>query len=270
MAMSKENCRTILKIMTGKEYVYFTPRCNKSIELAMKVLANLHLTTILYQEEGGWLTYEKYIRQANLEPIKMITDDGLVYEQEVARHDVDTALIINSLPGYVALQDMDSLSGVCAAHDVFLVNDVSGSIGLAESKVGDIVVGSFGKAKPVNLGSGGFIATNDEDVYNKIKEFLPEEGELQFILLEKKLRNLDTRRSYLQKRVREVKNDLDGMDIVHQNDEFGLNVIIRYDTDEQKQRILEYCEDKELEFTECPREIRILDNAVSIEIKRLD
>lgn len=266
--MSKETCTTILKIITGKDYVYFTPRCNKSIEIAMKVIADLGRTTCLYQEEGGWLTYEKYIQQAGLDPIKMITNDGLVYEKEVARHDVDAALIINSLAGYIATQDMNTLGGVCAANDIFLINDVSGSIGLPESKIGDIIVGSFGEAKPVNLGSGGFIATSDKDLYDKIVEFFPEESELQFILLEKKLRGLDTRRSYLQKRAREVKQDLEDMDIVHPEHD-GLNVVIRYDNDDQKQRIIEYCKEKELEYTECPREIRILDNAISIEVKRL-
>lgn len=266
--MSKETARTLLKIITGKDFVYFTPRCNKSIEVALKLVADMHRTTVLYQEEGGWLTYEKYIQQVNLEPIKMITNDGLVYEKEVAHYDMDAALIINSLPGYVALQDMASLGGVCAANDIFLINDVSGSIGLPESKIGDVIVGSFGNAKPVNVGKGGFIATNDEELSQKIQEFLGEESELQFILLEKKLRELDVRRSYLQKRVHEVKKDLEGFDIVHRDHE-GLNVIVRYEDDVEKQKIISYCKEQDLEFTECPREIRILDDAISIEIKRL-
>lgn len=266
--MARETARTLLKIITGKEYVYFTPRCNKSIEIAMNVLADIGRTTVLFQEEGGWLTYEKYIQAAGLEPIKMVTNDGLVFDSEVARHDMNTALIINSLPGYIALQDMDSLSGVCASNDVMIINDVSGSIGLPESKVGDIIVGSFGDAKPVNLGSGGFIATDDYDMFQRIQEHFPDEAELQFILLEKKLRELDTRRSYLQKKVREIKADLEDMDIVHP-EEPGLNVVVKYDDDEQKQRIIEYAKDNELEYTECPREIRVLDNAISIEVKRL-
>ncbi|MCA9477777.1 MAG: DegT/DnrJ/EryC1/StrS family aminotransferase [Nanoarchaeota archaeon] len=266
--MPKETCKTILKIMTGKEFVHFTPRCNRSIEIAMQVLKRLSRTTVLFQEEGGWLTYEKYIQQAGLEPIKMITDDGLVYEKEVSRYDMDAALIINSLAGYVALQDMDSLSGVCATHDVFLINDVSGSIGLPQGKVGDIVVGSFGKAKPVNLGSGGFIATNDKEIFDLIKELDPEEEDLPFTLLEKKLRTLEERRTFLQQEAQKIKDDLKDLNIVHPEHK-GINVIIRYEDDVQKQKILSYCKEHDLEFTECPRMIRILDNAISIEVKRL-
>lgn len=267
--MTKETARTLLKILTGKEYVYFTSRCNRSIQISMELVKSLSRSSVLFQEEGGWLTYEKYIQQAGLEPIKMITLDGLVLDKEVAKFDMDEALIVNSLPGYSAIQDMDSLSGVCAVNDIFLINDVSGSIGLPQAKVGDVIVGSFGKAKPVNVGSGGFIATDDEDLFDEIKKVEPQEADLQFFLLEKKLRELDERRSYLIKRVHEVKSDLHDMAIVHR-DHDGLNVVIRFDSDEEKQHIISYCKEKDLEFTECPREIRILDDAISIEIKRLN
>lgn len=266
--MTKETSRTMLKIITGCDYIHFTTRCNRSIEIAMNVLKELSITTVLYQEEGGWLTYKKYISKADLEPIMLVTDDGIIYEKEVARHDIDSALIVNSLPGYIAVQDMTSLSSTCLSNDIFLINDVSGSIGLPESKLGDIIVGSFGNSKPINLGSGGFIATNNEEIFKLIQSVESEEPDLQFILLEKKLRNLDLRRSYLQKRVSQVKEDLLDSDIVHRDKE-GLNVVVRYETDDQKQYLIDYCKKQELEFTECPREIRILDNAISIEIKRL-
>ena len=37
-----------------------------------------------------------------------------------------------------------------------------------------------------------------------------------------------------------------------------------------KQRIIDYCNENNLEFTECPRYIRINEPAISIEVKRLE
>jgi len=48
-----------------------------------------------------------------------------------------------------------------------------------------------------------------------------------------------------------------------------INVIIKFDDEEVKQRIIEYCKENNLEYTVCPRYIRVNENAVSIELKRL-
>jgi len=48
------------------------------------------------------------------------------------------------------------------------------------------------------------------------------------------------------------------------SENFGIVVIT-----ENSQIVIDYCEENNLEFTQCPREIRILEDAISIEIKRL-
>ena len=50
---------------------------------------------------------------------------------------------------------------------------------------------------------------------------------------------------------------------------YGINVIILFENEKEKKEIITYCEKNHLEYTLCPREIRVLDNAVSVEIKRL-
>jgi hypothetical protein len=223
---------------------------------------------VLYQEEGGWLTYKKYIESAGLQPVQLHTDDGLIHQKDLEHYEHDSALIINSLAGYVVPHDMDSIANTCFTNDIFLINDVSGSIGSDIARQGEIILGSFGEGKPVNLGKGGFIAM-DSSIYEEFKEQNPdfEDEELNFVFLEKKLLGLDDRISFLKKIVNKTKEDLSDMDIVH-SDGDGLNVIIRFSNESEKEKIISYCDDNGLEYTVCPREIRILDDAISIEIKR--
>lgn len=302
----KENARAMIKVLVDCSFVFFTTRSNESIKIAMHVLAKLHKHTVLFQEEGGWMTYEKYIRKAGLEPLRLITNDGLIYPKELTHYGQESGLLLNSLAGYVALHDMDVIMTTCAVQDIFLVNDVAGSIGTPQAKIGDIILGSFGKAKPVNLGKGGFIATNDSYIAELIEGILTEdessknsvdlntlnedddgegvsvptkdelknpviisEPQLDYQLLGKKLQTLHKRRVFLQDRCKKIKADLSDCAIVHKEDAEALNVIIRFENHKEKQKIVSYCEKEDLEYTECPREIRILDDAISIEVKRL-
>lgn len=267
----KETATTMLKILSDKPNVFFTPRCNESIRIALLMAASLGRVHALMQDEGGWLTYEKYIVQAGLDLTRMISFGGVIPPKELNHYGSDEVLIVNSLAGYIASQDMDEIQTCCITNDILLINDVSGSIGLSGAKRGDIIVGSFGKAKPIDLGTGGFIAFSDEflDAFREVvgEEFV--DSELDFESLSEKLKGLEARRVFLTDRVRQVKNDLSEFDIVHKGDESALNVVVRFDSEEVKAKIEAYCQKNDLEFTVCPREIRILDDAISIEVKRL-
>ena len=77
--------------------------------------------------------------------------------------------------------------------------------------------------------------------------------------------NFDGKRIFARKKILE---DLQSFEIIHKKNQ-GINVIIKFDDDEVKQRIIDYCKENNLEFTECPRYIRIKEPAISIEVKRL-
>lgn len=265
----KENARAMIKVLTGKEHVWFTRRGNRAIIIAMRVIKNLNTSNVIIQEEGGWLTYESSIEKAGLNPIRITTDDGIINEQDLPFHDHDSALLINSMAGYIALHDMDNISGLCMTNNQMLVNDASGSIGTDAAKVGDIVLGSFGDGKPMNLHTGGFIASNDEEIVASLKEEVDEEPDINYVILSRKLKGLESRRKYLLSTASKVKEDLSEYQIAHQNHE-GLNVVVRYSDQKEKDDIITYCKNNNFEYTECPREIRIMDDAISIEIKRLD
>lgn len=261
--MKKEECRTILKILTGKEHVKFTSRGNESIKLALKIVKNLGKEICLLQDEGGWMYYEKFIIQNELEPIRLTTNYGLIFEKELKHYSHDSALLLNSMAGYIALHDMSKVHTTCIADDIILINDVSGSIGTNEAKFGDIIIGSFGEGKPINAGKGGFIAVDDPDLINDVEDIT-----LDFNLLEQKLKNINNRRKFLIETCNKIKNDLNNFDIVHKEHD-GLDVVVKFSSEEEKNKIIQYCDKNNYEYTICPREIRIMEDAISIEVKRL-
>ncbi|MGM5480309.1 MAG: DegT/DnrJ/EryC1/StrS family aminotransferase [Nanobdellota archaeon] len=268
-ATAMENARAMLKVITAKKHVLFTRRGNRSILFALKTVKELGKSNVLMQDQGGWMTYEELIEKADLNPLHIITYDGIINEKELEVHDHDSALLINSMPGYFSLHNMADIYAKAITSNQYVINDVSGSIGTTQAKEGDIILGSFRKAKPVNLGKGGFIATDDEDIFTIIKEQADEEPELDYVKLAEKLKNLEQRREYLLSIAKKVKKDLGEYDIIYP-EHSGLNVVIKYADEKEKQDIIKYCNKENLEYTECPREIRVLDNAISIEIKRLE
>ena len=71
------------------------------------------------------------------------------------------------MAGYIANDNMDEIMKLCSKKGSMVINDISGSVGTDASKIGHILVCSFGKWKPINLEYGGFIATADEEFYTE-------------------------------------------------------------------------------------------------------
>ena len=264
----KQECATMLQILTKTKHVVFTKRCNASILLAFGLAKQLGRSHVLKQDEGGWLTYKKYAEQLDLALTNLVTLDGVLPPKELQNYRSDEILIVNSLAGYTASLDMEAIGTMCVKQDIFLINDVSASIGTPLASEGDCMVGSFGKAKPIHLGTGGFFATNHKEHADIVAE-MQEEPELEYDQLYELLRGLDKRRTFLHERVQQVRSDLKDFTLVAPEDKYSLNVIAKFETDEQKKQLIQYCTNNKLEYTECPREIRIDEPAISIEIKRL-
>jgi hypothetical protein len=263
----KENCEVLLKIITGKNKIIFTTRGNDSIKKSLNLIKELGKSICLMQDEGGWMYYQKFIEQAGLETIRLVTTNGLIHEKELKYHEHDSALLLNSLAGYFNMHNMNNVYASCIQNDCFLINDISGSIGSKEAMIGDVLIGSFGEGKPIDMGHGGFIAFNEEDEFN-IED---DNVELDFNKLEKKLLNLSKRREFLKKECKKVIDDLKEFNILNKRDgtDEGLVVIVKFKNEEEKNKIIKYCDDNDYEYTICPREIRIMDDAISIEIKRM-
>ena len=249
----KEKVKAKLSQLVDKKYIYLTKRGNDSIDKILNYLAEKKGNNQIYlQKEGGWMTYpdyaEKYFEKVEYLELKnwQINLSQLI----------KGVLLINSMPGYSALQNMNSLQEL---NEITIINDVSGSIGTNQAKKGDYIIGSFGRWKPLSIGQGGFIASNHE---------LPLQDHTQLNLkeLDMAITNLNNRLEKWQEIKNKVVKDLAKFNIISTKE--GINVIITYDEDNTRETLIKYCQDNKLEYTQCPRYIRTLKNAISIEIKR--
>ena len=249
------NCIEKIKELTSKKYVFFTKRGNSSIKEALKYSREKY-DKLYFPDQGGWLTYEQFAKKFKFD-YEIIKTNLSLYPNNLNLND-NSSLLINSMPAYSFLINLNDIN-----FNGFIINDVSASIGTENAKYGDIIIGSFGRWKPINLGSGGFIATNLDDF--KIDNNL----DIDFKELLNKLNNLNNRLNFIKKIRNKVKNDLNNYDIIHKDYE-GLNLIVKFNNDEEKEKLINYCLENNLEYTLCPMDIRVNIDAISIEIKRLE
>jgi hypothetical protein len=252
--MQMNKIKQLLSKITGKSNIYFTKRGNISIKEALRYCKSQKYNKVLIQDQGGWITYRQFAEKLKLEVKEITTDYGLI-----SGNFTNSILLINSMPAYAFLQDTSNIK----TKNCIIINDISGSIGRLPSRWGDIIIGSFGKAKPINLEKGGFIAV-DFQLDIKEEQFNDKEKEL----LKQKLEGISRRIESLDRINRRIKQELSSKDIIHPEYE-GINVIIRTPNQKEKQQIIRYCEQNNYEYTECPRYIRVNDDGISIEVKRL-
>jgi dTDP-4-amino-4,6-dideoxygalactose transaminase len=260
----------IIAECTGKKNIKLTERGNFAIFSALYLAKKLNNTSIvLVPDQGGWISFETYPKMFGFFVEKVKTNHGLIdltdLEEKMRRKNV-CAFIITSLAGYFAEQDVEKIQAICKEHQCILIEDATGII--SKKVYGDIVVGSFGHWKPVNLGYGGFIAT--DFALREIDEiFSLSKTNFDLKNLIKKLKNTGKRIEKLEKKCAEIKKDLKHFEILHR-DKRGLNVVVKFYNENEKKKITEYCNKKKLEYVVCPKNIRVLENAISIEVKRLD
>jgi dTDP-4-amino-4,6-dideoxygalactose transaminase len=279
----KKHCRAKLKELAGKKELYFTLRCNRAIEIAVQITAkHQDAKILLIQEEGGWLSYDKQAKKNNLELIYLPMQEGKIDKNELAKYkDRKAILLMHSMPGYSYAEDMEELYDSCRKNNIILINDCCGSIGTPSAAIGDIIVCSFGEAKPLSAGGGGFIAADDFTAFGSkdSKTLLTllsgaendAAAKINFDKLALQIDSLQERLLRWHKKAKEVKFDLSRLGTLILNPgSGGINVLAAFSNDEEKERLINYCKEKGVEFTECPRYIRTNKKAISIEIKRLD
>ena len=263
----KQTAIDYLKRYTGKLNVYLTQRGNKSILLALKIAKRQGIRKVLIQDQGGWITYLQYPERLGLKLIKLKTNYGIIEPNELSKNlDSQSVLLVNSLTGYFAEQPMALLYSICKQKNAMLINDATGTIGTEHAKIGDIIIGSFGDGKPVNLDYGGFIAFDKTEYKQTEIDEMFDSSKLPTLNL--KLKNLPERLRELEKITDKIKSDLTDFNIIHRNLR-GINVVVAVKDNVEMQRVINYCDENNLEYTECPRYIRVNAQAISIEVKRL-
>ncbi len=269
--MIREKIKAILQRLTGHQHLDLVLRGNAAITSALSIFPEGSI--ILIPEEGGWIHYKKAPVQLGLKIMEVGCDDAkinLVDLREKINSAKPAAFLYQNPGGYFAEQPMKEMYGLCQKHNCRVIMDVSGSIGtpLCNGKYADIMIGSFGEWKLVEAKVGGFISCKDKLMWEKVKtkvETLNDEKSLHTI--HQQLLQLPTRIDYLQMLRDKIMKDLEGGTILYP-DYTGLVVVVKYNSETEKQKVVDYCLKNKYHYTECPRYIRINKPAISIELKR--
>lgn len=257
-----------LRELTGHKYVQLTESGNSAIFAALHMAKANNHQNVLIPDQGGWLTYKTFPKRLGLDLVEVKTNYGLLDLDDLRKKvDKHSVLIIAALGGYIVEQSLDKISQICKEKDCMLIVDISGSIGMDDYSNANMLVCSFGRWKPANLGYGGFISSNKKFLeIELLKKYEFDDKKLE--ALNKKIDGLDQRMRFLRKTCEEVKKELKDYNIVHPNGN-GLVVVVKFGNEVEKQKLIKYCKENNFEYTLCPRYIRILDDAISIEVKRL-
>ncbi|MBI5398864.1 DegT/DnrJ/EryC1/StrS family aminotransferase [Candidatus Woesearchaeota archaeon] len=230
---------------------------------------------ILVPDQGGWISFETYPPLLGFEVELVKTNRGIIDITNLEEKSKSAAaLIVTSFAGYFAEQPIAEIAGVCHKNGCLIIEDASGSLGdavLCDGRVVDIIVGSFGNHKPVNNGYGGFVATNNKELFDigsivfSMTNFYPD-----YAYLLEKLKEAPARIAFFFEKQAAVKHDIKKLDveIIHPALR-GLNVAVKPKNSNDRKRILEYCKKEEFETVQCPKYIRVNEEAVCIELKRL-
>jgi dTDP-4-amino-4,6-dideoxygalactose transaminase len=268
--MIKEDVIKQVKELTSCKFAEIVLKGNSAIDSCLSIIPRDK--KLLIPEEGGWIHYEKAPKKLGLEFDYVKCEDSKINLNDLKEKLSSGeyyAFLYDNPGGYFAEEPTEEIYNICKEHNCLVFLDIAGSIGTEYSftQHGDLILGSFGRWKPINAEVGGFIATNNEELWNQLSfSILEDEESLEKI--KQKINGVQERLKYLLDIRKKVLSDLSEMQIIHPND-YGLVVIVKYSTEEEMKKIIYYCDNNKLPYTECPRYIRINQKAISIEIKKL-
>lgn len=266
----EKNALEKIKKITRHEHCLLTNSGNNSIYIAL----SCQKEPVFIPDQGGWNGFKQIAKYLNKEVKLIKTNQGLI---EVDNLDIENgSLILTSFAGYSGEQDIKNISKYCRDNNITLIEDASAGVGdkkslLGNGKYSDIILASTGSPKIINVGSGGFICSNNSELFEetKIPQKLSKTSELiasgidsEIDLVEKNLEQTINATTYLKKH----------LDNVIHKDKRGVNVIIKSNNPKEMAWKLK----KELPInhhsfiTKCPNYNRIKENAIAIEVKNLD
>jgi len=266
----KEACLKLLRQYTNKDIIKITNSGDSAIFTALFIAKEQGHKEVLIPDQGGWLTYKTFPKLLDLKVTELKTDYGIICPEDLKKYK-NTALIYTSYAGYFAAQDVEAIYNIAKSNNIFVILDASGALShkiLCNGESADIILGSFGQWKIADLGYAGFLAASklskeikDSDILKLTKSH-----EINYNQLLQKLKQAPGRLQFLINKAEEIKQQ--DFSFIHKDKE-GINVIIKYKDDKEKQQILKFCKSNNLEYKECPLYIKVMEKAISIEVKRL-
>lgn len=266
-------CQEKIKELTSHEFVEITSSGNNSIFIALSAIEG----DIIIPDQGGWHGFKQIARHLNKNIITLKTDLGLINPIELDNLDIkeNSALIFTSFAGYTAEQDVKGISKYCKNNAITTIEDASAGIGDKEKKLGngkysDIIIASTGSPKIINVGSGGFITTSNEEIFDKTKmpQRLSKTNNIVCSGMDSELDLVEKNLELSLNATEHLKNNISN--IIHKNKR-GVNAIIPTDNAKEISWNLKKSLpiDKSGFITTCPNYNRVKAKAIAIEIKNL-
>lgn len=268
----EESCINKIRDLTTKEHVRMTSSANNSIFIALSAVTG----DVIIPDQGGWHGFKQIAKFLGKNLITVKTDNGLINTDYLDELDVndDSALIFTSFAGYTAEQDIKSITKYCKNNNILTIEDASAGIGDCEKRLGrdsDVILASTGSPKMINVGSGGFIATDNEDIFKKttLPQKLSKTNEIICSGIDNEIDNVGKNLELSLNATEHVKKHIPNT--LHA-DKRGINVIIPHDNAKAICWDLKktLTTDKSGMITTCPNYNRIKQKAICIEIKNLD
>ena len=270
----KKECENKVRELTNAEFAKITSSGNNSIFVALSSIKG----DIIIPDQGGWHGFKQIAKFLGKDTITLKTDLGLINPNELDNYDIsnDSALIFTSFAGYTAEQDIKSISKYCKNNGITTIEDASAGIGdekglLGNCKYSDIIIASTGQPKIINVGSGGFIASNDENLFSKtsVPLKLSKTNEIICSGIDKELENVKKNLQVTLNATDYLKKHIPNT--IH-NEKRGVNLIIRDDNAKEKTwKLKNHLPINKSGFiNRCPNYNRVKTKAISIEIKNLN
>ena len=165
-----------IKNLTEKKYVLFTSNCSTAIYLLLKSL-NLKNKKIIVPVNLCYEVILSIISSGNI-PIIIDTNDNLGFSLKDLRDKLEyeeniKVIIFPYL--YGNSDNFKSVSKLAKKNQIIQIEDIAGSLGGKINQkyfgsFGDYTVGSFGKGKIIDMSGGGFIATDNKDIFLKVRK----------------------------------------------------------------------------------------------------
>ncbi|MGZ7048717.1 MAG: DegT/DnrJ/EryC1/StrS family aminotransferase [Methanobacterium sp.] len=264
-----------IRDLTNHDHVKIVNSGNSAILAAMASFKD----KIMIPDQGGWTGFKYAAKFLGLEIVEIPTELGIIKPgvlDESINENKPEALFITSFAGYIADQPVKQIYEICEDQKVTLVEDASGGIGDMEKQLsnGDhahIIVASTGSPKIVNVGSGGFISTNDNEIFRKNK-FLIKSLKADHVTcagISAEIKNAPEVLLKYMEACTIIKEELSSA--IHRNKR-GISVALKTENSKKVGYELRQClnADGRSIITTCPRYERVMVEAVCLEIKNLD
>jgi|GEM_PF-187571 hypothetical protein len=280
-----------VKDVTGHDHTKIVTSGNSAILSVMSTFPG----KVLIPDQGGWTGFRKMAEFVGREVREVPTELGIINVDELSTslsENKPDALFITSFAGYMAEQPVKEIYEICSDAGVTLVEDASGSVGdrtgkLANGDHAHVLVASTGAPKTVNVGSGGFISTNDKKIFEDARDILKavKAGPVTCAGIAQEIKNAPQVLAKTAEACEFIKkglkngglnkfrdpNDLGAPAILHP-DKRGINICIS--TSSPKKTGYKLRKSFKVHgggiVTVCPRYERIMVDAVCLEVKNLD